>query len=132
MSMVIKEAVERGTRKRFQTTVTNLSGDATDPDTGTCYVRLEKTGSYDDGSPTEWYLCISVGTMGQWYLCTNVGAAGTMGVFAADIWLENYMTLGDWLARFKWEIDGVEDVDSFPFTIIRRDKPYDSRPGPVL
>ena len=118
--MVIKEAVERGTRKSFQTTVTNLSGDATDPDTDTCYVRLEKTGSYDYGSPTEWHLC------------TNVGAAGTMGQFGADIWLENYMTLGDWLARFKWEIDGAEDVDSFPFTLIRRDKPYDNRRGPVL
>jgi len=117
MRMVIKEAIERGTRKRFQTTITDLSGSPQNPDDDICYVRLEKTGSYDYGSPTEWYLCKSVGTMGQ---------------FGADIWLENYMTLGDWLARFKWEIDGAEDVDSFPFTLIRRDKPYDNRRGPVL
>ena len=117
MRMVIKEAIERGTRKRFRTTITNLSGEPEDPDIDTCYVRLEKMGSYNAGSPTEWYLCSSVGTTGQ---------------FGADIWLENYLTLGDWLARFKWEIGGVEDDDSFPFTLIRRDKPYDNRRGPVL
>lgn len=115
--MVIKEAIERGTRKRFQTTITNLSGEPEDPDTDTCYVRLEKTGSYDYGSPSAWYLCIKV---------------GGDGVFGADIWLENYMTLGDYVARFKWDMIGVEDVDSFPFTIIRKDKPYDNRRGPVL
>ena len=120
MSMVIKESVIRGSNKRFQTTITDLSGNPQDPDPGTCYVRLEKTGSYDHGSPTEWYPCSSV---------------GGMGVFGADIWLDNYMTLGDWLARFKWEMtDGttITDYDSFPFTIIRRDKPYDSKRGPVL
>lgn len=118
MRMVIKESIERGTRKRFQTTITDLGGTAQDPDVGTCFVRLEKVGSYDDGSPTTWHLC------------SKVGAAD--GVFGADIWLENYMTLGDYVARFRWEIAGIEDVDSFPFTIIRRDKPYDSRRGPVL
>jgi len=117
IGMVVKEAVERGTRKRFQTTVTDLGGTAQNPDAGTCFVRLEKVGSYDHGSPTIWYPCSQVG--------------GT-GVFGADVWLENYLTLGDWLARFKWEIAGVEDDDSFPFTLIRRDKPYDNRRGPVL
>ena len=117
MRMVIKEAIERGTRKRFQVTITDLGGTHQEPDSGTCFVRLEKVGSYDDGSPTIWYLCSKVG--------------GT-GVFGADIWLANSMTLGDYVARFKWEIAGVLDVDSFPFTIIRRDKPYDSDRGPVL
>lgn len=117
MKMVVKEEVIRGSRKRFQTTITDLSGSAQDPDAGTCYVRLEKTGGYNYGSPTRWYSCESKN--------------GT-GVYGADIWLPNDMTLGDWLARFKWELLGVEDYDSFPFTIIRRDKPYDSRRGPVL
>jgi len=117
MRMVIKEAVERGTRKRFRTTITDLGGTPQDPDSGTCYVRLEKVGSYDAGSPTEWYLCSKV---------------GGDGVFGADVWLHNYLTLGDWIARFKWEIEGVLDDDSFPFTLIRRDKPYDNRRGPVL
>lgn len=115
--MVVKESVIRGSRKRFQTTITNLNGSAQNPDAGTCWVRLEKVGSYDYGSPTEWYLCSKVG--------------GT-GVFGADVWLANSMTLGDWIARFKWEISGVFDDDSFPFVIIRRDKPYDSERGPVL
>jgi hypothetical protein len=78
-------------------------------------------GSYDDGSPTIWYPCTK---------------KGGDGVFGADVWLTNSWTLGDYVARFKWEItvDGtpIEDVDSFPFTIIRRDKPYDNRRGPVL
>ena len=117
MRMVIKDAVERGTRKRFRTTVTDLGGTPQDPDAGTCEVRLEKEGSYDDGSPTIWYPCSKVG--------------GT-GVFGADVWLTNSMTLGDYVARFRWEIAGVGDVDSFPFTLIRRDKPYDNRRGPVL
>ncbi len=119
--MVVKEEVIRGSSKRFQTTITDLSGNEQDPDPGTCYVRLEKVGSYDHGSPTEWYLCES---------------KNGRGVFGADIWLPTYMTLGDWLARFKWEmtIEGTKivDYDSFPFTIIRKDKPYDSRRGPVL
>ncbi len=115
--MVIKEAVERGTRKRFQTTITDLGGTAQDPEAGTCFVRLEKVGSYDDGSPTIWYPCIKV---------------GGDGVFGADIWLTNSMTLGDYVTRFRWVMDGASDVDSFPFTIIRRDKPYDNRRGPVL
>ena len=117
MRMVVKESIERGTRKRFQMTITDLGGTPQDPNTGTCFVRLEKVGSYDYGSPTEWYLCSKV---------------GGDGVFGADIWLENYMTLGDWVTRFRWEIAGVSDVDSFPFTVIRRDKPYNSRRGPVL
>ncbi|MCK4266368.1 MAG: hypothetical protein KAX31_03745 [Thermoplasmata archaeon] len=115
--MVVKEAFIRGSRKRFQTTVTDLSGNPQDPDAGTCFVRLEKVGSYDSGSPTPWVLCSSVGTTGQ---------------FGADIWLENYLTLGDWVARFRWKLGTVPDVDAFYFTLIRKDKPYDSRRGPVL
>lgn len=115
--MVVKEAFIRGSRKRFQTTITDLSSNPQDPDLGTCFVRLEKVGSYDAGSPTRWYLCASVGATGQ---------------FGADIWLQNYLTLGDWIARFKWEIAGELDDDSFEFTLIRKDKPYDNRRGPVL
>ena len=44
MRMVIKESIERGTRKRFQTTITDLGGTPQDPDAGTCFVRLEKVG----------------------------------------------------------------------------------------
>lgn len=124
--MVVKEAFIRGSRKRFQTTITALNGSPEDPDETApgsgiyvCFVRLEKTGEYNYDSPTAWHRCVSV-------------APGTAGVFGADIWLSNSMTLGDWLARFKWEILGDPDSDAFEFTLIRKDKPYDSKRGPVL
>lgn len=112
---MVKEKVERGTRKRFQTTITNLAGTATDP--ASCQVRFEKVGyrSYKDHS--------------QWYACSKVG---TTGVWGADISIPDSMTLGDWVARFYWIIAGVGDNDSFEFTLIRRDRPYDSVRGPVV
>lgn len=116
--MVVKESVIRGSRKRFRTTITDLGGNAQDPDAGTCFVRLEKTGEYTYGSPSQWYLCSKLD--------------GITGRFGADIWLPQSWTLGDYVARFKWEIAGVEDMDSFEWTLKRKDKPYDSRRGPRL
>ena len=115
--MVVKESVIRGSRKRFQTTITDLSGNPQNPDANTCFVRLEKTGEYTYGSPSQWYQCSSVGTTGQ---------------FGADIWLPNSWTLGDYLARFKWEISGVEDMDSFEWILKRKDKPWVNKGGPKL
>lgn len=122
--MVVKESVIRGSRKQFKTTVTDLDGnphnpDETAPGSGiyVCFVRLEKVGEYNYDSPS------------QWYPCTNVGGLGVMG---ADIWLPNSWTLGDWIARFKWEIAGAIDYDSFEFVLIRKDKPWQSKGGPRL
>ena len=115
--MPVKESVIRGSRKRFQTTITDLEGNPQNPDADTCFVRLEKTGEYNYDSPS------------QWYLCTTVGGIGVMG---ADIWLPNSWTLGDWLARFRWEIAGVIDYDSFEFTLTRKDKLWQHRRGPKL
>lgn len=115
--MVVKESFIRGSRKQFQTTITDLDGNPQKPDDDTCFVRLEKVGEYNYDSPS------------QWYPCTNVGG---LGVFGADVWLPNSWTLGDWIARFKWEIAGVEDMDSFEFVLIRKDKPWQSKGGPRL
>lgn len=115
--MVVKESVIRGSRKRFRTTITDLAGNPQNPDAGTCFVRLEKVGEYNYDSPT------------QWYLCGNVGGTG---VFGADIWLPNSLTLGDWIARFRWELSGVPDYDSFEFVLTRKDKPYQHARGPRL
>lgn len=112
----MKQEFIRGSRKRFQTTITALSGAPEDPDTDTCFVRLEKGGTYNPDS-TPWHLCSPVGTTGE---------------FGADIWLQNSLTLGDWVARFKWEIDGDEDMDSFEFVLKRKDQPWVNKGGPKL
>ncbi len=114
--MVVKESFIRGSRKRFETTITDLSGNAQNPDANTCFVRLEKGGIYNPDS-TPWHACSAVGATGE---------------FGADIWLQNSLTLGDWVARFKWEISGVVDMDSFEFVLIRKDQPWVNKGGPKL
>jgi hypothetical protein len=109
-----KEEVSRGTRKRFYTTITDLAGTPVDPTQ--CQLRLEKVGVYTYDSPTQWYECSKVGTTGQ---------------YGADIWLTESMTLGDWIARFRWRVGSVWDGEGFEFTVIRKDKPYDNTPGPM-
>ena len=115
--MPVKVSVERGTRKLFSTEITDTSGNPQNPDAGTCFVRLEKVGEYRYDSPSQWYACV------------NVGGIGVMG---ADIWLVNSWTLGDWLARFRWEIGGVSDDDSFEWVLKRNDRPWRNRRGPEL
>jgi hypothetical protein len=111
---VVKERVSRGTRKRFYTTITDLSGIAVDPDY--CWVKLIKSGAYGyDEIP--------------WVVCSKVGDTGVWG---ADIWLDETWTLGDWVARFKWTKASVEDSDEFEFTLERKDKPYDSTATPEV
>jgi hypothetical protein len=112
---LVKEEVERGTRKRFQTTITNLAGTPTDP--SECYVRLEKVGYNYSQPPTQWYTCSKVGTTGVW---------------GADISIPDSLTLGDYLARFYWLISGTPDNDSFEFVLIRKDKPWVNTRGPVV
>jgi hypothetical protein len=112
---LVKEEVERGTRKRFQTTITNLSGVATDPDE--CYVRLEKVGYNYSQPPTQWYTCSKVGGTGVW---------------GADISIPDSLTLGDYVARFYWSSGGHLDNDSFEFVLIRKDQPWVSTRGPVV
>jgi hypothetical protein len=112
---LVKEKVERGTRKLFRTTVTDTSGNAQDPDS--CQVRFEKIGyrSYKEHS--------------QFYTCAKVGATGVWG---ANITTPDSMTLGDWVARFYWIKDNVPDNDGFEFTLVRKDRPWDSARGPVV
>jgi len=113
----VKEEVIRGSRKRFETTITDLWGNPENPDAGTAVVRLEKVGGYRFDSPSRWYPCVSVGGIGE---------------FGADIWLQNSLTLGDWIARFRWEIAGALDYDSFEFVLIRKDQPWVNKGGPRL
>ncbi len=115
--MVIKEEFIRGSRKRFETTVTDLGGSPQNPDADTAFVRLEKVGGYRFDSPS------------QWYPCALVGGTGEIG---ADVWLPNSWTLGDWIARFRWEIAGVMDYDSFEWVLTRKDQPWVNKGGPRL
>ena len=107
----------RGTNKRFQILVTNLADPPVPTDPDSCVVRLEKVGSYTYDSPTEWHTCTKVGGTGEW---------------GADIYLDPSWTLGDWIARFRWWIGGVEDGEEFQFTMKREDKPFDHSASVVV
>lgn len=112
---MVKEEVERGTRKLFKTTLTDTSGNAQDPDT--CQLRFEKVGSVYPNEASGWYSCSKISTTGVW---------------GANVTLSDSMTLGDWLCRFYWVKDNISDHDSFEFVVIRKDEPWNSSRGPVV
>ena len=74
---------------------------------------LIKVGEYNN-EPVREYVCSKIGTTGQW---------------GADPWLDESWTLGDWVARFRWIKSGVQDSEEFEWTLIRKDKPFDSTYG---
>lgn len=108
-----KEEVQRGSRKRFECYITDLATPPNPQNPDSCQVRLEKCGDYAPESPTIWYTCSQTGTDGYW---------------GADVFIPRSWTLGDWIARFRWYISGVEDGEVFEFVLIRKDKPLDSTP----
>lgn len=99
-----KEEVYRGTKRRFEIFITDLDGNAQDPDE--CYVFFEKQGSYGYDSPSPKYACKKTGTTGFW---------------GADIAISESMTLGDWIANFNWYTP-LEDWNSSQFAFVVADK----------
>ena len=108
----------RGERRRFQTTIKDLSGNEQNPDTGTCILYLRKQGgeatTYD--SPRGPFACSQVG--------------GT-GIYGADVWIPTTITLGNWIAEFQWEISGEENRGHFVFILIDKQQPYKDNPYEV-
>jgi hypothetical protein len=105
------QTVTRGTLKRFEVYITDLEGNAQNPDT--CRVRLIKQGEYGYDSPKGPYTC-SERTTGYWY---------------ADVPLSGSMTLGSWVADFDWEKSGVKDAAYFNFIVVDMVRPYMNQPN---
>lgn len=106
-----KEKVERGVRRRFEVYITDLDGNAQDPDA--CNIYFEKQGMYGYDSPSKTYACSKTGSTGYW---------------GADIWIPESMTLGDWLAHFEWTKTGqAPNGARFEFTVIDKVRPYINR-----
>lgn len=108
----MKDEVQRGSYKSFEVTIRNRAGVLTNPDS--CQVRIEKSGSYTPDSQFPWTDCSLL----------------TLGIWGVDYYIPKYITLGDWVAHFRWTITGQTDEWKFEFTIIRADKPWDSREEP--
>jgi len=100
------QKVTRGTLKRFEVYITDLEGNAQDPDT--CVVKLIKQGEYGYDSPKGPYAC-SERITGYWY---------------ADVPLSDSMTLGNWVANFEWENEGIWDAAYFDFIVVDMVRPY--------
>jgi len=100
------QKIARGTLKRFEIYITDLEGNAQDPDT--CVVTHIKQGEYGYDSPRGPYAC-SKRITGYWY---------------ADVPLSSSMTLGNWVAHFIWEKSSVEDSAYFNFIVIDMVRPY--------
>lgn len=109
--MVIKEKIDRGTKRRFETYITALDG-TTPQDPDECYVTLYKQGMYTYDSPSQRYTCRKTGDVGTW---------GT------DIRLSSSMTLGDWVATFEWVLAGDWNSSNFLFTIKDIKRPWINR-----
>jgi len=109
------QKITRGTLKRFEVYITDLEGNAQDPDT--CEVTLIKQGEYGYDSPKGPYACSKTGNTGYW---------------GADVYLSESMTLGNWVAHFDWLADSVEDSAYFDFIVVDKIRPYISRYGPGI
>ena len=105
----------RAERKRFQTTIKDLSGTAQNPDADTCVLYLKKQGgearTYDNPRGP--------------FPCSQVGG---VGVFGADVWIPETITLGNWIAEFQWKTLGKENRGHFTFIIVDSQQPYKDNP----
>ena len=108
------QKVTRGTLKRFEVYITDLEGSPQYPDT--CKVSLIKQGEYGYDSPKGPYTC----------------SRGALGYMYADAALSPSMTLGNWVANFEWEKDGIEDAAYFDFIVVDKVRPYISKYGPGI
>ena len=102
------QKVTRGTLKRFEVYITDLEGNAQDPDPDICDVKLIKQGEYSYDSPKGPYTC-SKRVTGYWY---------------ADVALSSSMTLGNWVANFTWVTKAGKDAAYFDFIVVDMVRPY--------
>ena len=102
------QKVTRGTLKRFEVYITTLEGTPTPGFPDSCAVTLIKQGEYGYDSPKGPYAC-SERAAGYWY---------------ADVALSSSMTLGNWVANFEWENEGVWDAAYFDFIVVDMVRPY--------
>ncbi len=106
------QKIARGTLKRFEIYITDLEGNAQDPDA--CEVTHIKQGEYGYDSPRGPYACSKRNT-GYWY---------------ADVPLLSSMTLGNWVANFEWAKKDpvtkkdVKDAAYFNFIVVDMVRPY--------
>jgi len=107
----LAQKVTRGTSKRFQVYITDLTTAENPQDPETCDVKLIKQGEYSYDSPKGPYTCHRYAE-GQWY---------------ADVALSPSMTLGNWVANFEWEKNGVKDAAYFDFIVVDMVRPYINR-----
>ena len=109
--MVVKEKVDRGTKRRFEVDITALDG-TTPQDPDECYVTFYKEGMYGYDSPSRRYACHKTGGVGTW---------------GDDIQLSPSMTLGDWVATFEWLLLGEWNSSNFLFTVQDKRRPWINR-----
>lgn len=104
------EKVERGYKRRFEVYITDLDGNAQDPDS--CTVQFFKQGMYTYDSPSPKYTCANTGAVGYW---------------GADVFITRSMTLGTWLAEFDWKSN--QDLNGAPFEFIVKEsrRPFINR-----
>ena len=104
------DKVERGVKRRFEVYITDLSGNAQDPDT--CTVQFFKQGMYGYDSPSPKYTCANTGGVGYW---------------GADVLISRSMTLGTWLAEFDWDKNGDKNGANFEFIVKEARRPFINR-----
>ena len=102
------QKVTRGTLKRFEVYITDLTGTPSPQYPDTCAVKLIKQGEYGYDSPKGPYAC----------------SRGALGWMYADVALSASMTLGNWVANFIWEKKGVWDAAYFDFIVVDMVRPY--------
>jgi len=111
IGLPLKEKVYRGTRRLFEVYITDLDGNAQDPDS--CTVTFEKTGGYSYDSPRGPFICSKVGTTGYWGYYWDVPQS---------------ITLGDWIAKFEWCVSSIPGDAEMNFIIKDYKRPFMHEP----
>ena len=110
--LVLKEKAYRGSRRLFEIYITDLDGNAQDPDS--CQVTFQKVGEYSYDSPRGPFTCAKTGGTGYWGYHWSIPGS---------------ITLGDWVARFEWSVSGdLGDTEMF-FTLKDSIRPYLNPPN---
>ena len=106
---MVKEKVNRGTRRTFRVSITDNDGNLQNPDADTCKVSFHKTGEYFYDSPRGPFECTQI---------------SNPGVYGYDWLIPETITLGDWVARFQWKVSDVIDYAEFEFIIEDKRRPW--------
>ena len=110
--MVLKQTAYRGTRRIFEVYITDSQGNAQDPDS--CRVTFQEKGAYSYDSPRGPFQCNKTGDTGYWGYTWAIPES---------------ITLGDWLAKFEWFINGAPAGDGeLHFILKDLIRPYINKP----